>query len=138
MAVFTFSRPAVAAWFPLNVIRIHLITHNPFTRMSSNLFTSTKTRLRVVGFAEGLSYLLLLFIAVPLKRMGGHPEAVQILGPIHGLLFVLYVLIVIQAGTEYRWTLGKTGLALLASILPGGTFWADYKIFRHLPTTEPS
>lgn len=104
--------------------------------MTATFFNSPKIRLRVIGFAEGLSYLLLLFIGVPLKRLAGHPEVVQILGPIHGLLFVLYVLYVIQAKTEYRWPLGKTGLALLASIIPGGTFYADHKIFRHLPA-EP-
>lgn len=101
-----------------------------------HFFNSLKIRLRVVSFAEGISYLLLLFIAVPLKRIGGHPEAVQILGPIHGLLFVWYVLVVIQAKTEYGWSVGKTGLALLASILPGGTFYADHKIFRLLPAAE--
>ncbi|RYC71541.1 MULTISPECIES: DUF3817 domain-containing protein [Spirosoma] len=104
--------------------------------MAATFFNSPKIRLRVIGFAEGLSYLILLFIAVPLKRIGGHPEAVELVGPIHGLLFVLYVLTVIQAKTEYRWPLGKTGLALLASVLPGGTFWADYKLFRQL--REPS
>lgn len=100
-----------------------------------NFFNSPKIRLRVVGFAEGISYLVLLFIAVPLKRIWGHPEAVQVIGPIHGLLFVLYVMTVIQAKTEYNWPIGKTMLALLASIIPGGTFYADHKVFRHLPTT---
>ena len=100
-----------------------------------HFFNSPKIRLRVVGIGEELSYLILLFIAVPLKRIGGHPEAVQLIGPIHGLLFVLYVMTIIQAKTEYNWPIGKTMLALLASIIPGGTFYADYKIFRHLPTT---
>ena len=99
------------------------------------IFNSPKLRLRVVGIAEGVSYLILLFIAVPLKRIGGHPEAVQVIGPIHGLLFVLYVLTIIQAKTEYGWPFGKTALALLASLIPGGTFYADYKVFRHLPAT---
>ncbi|CAN5500503.1 DUF3817 domain-containing protein [soil metagenome] len=97
-----------------------------------HFFNSPKIRLRVVSFAEGISFLVLLFIGVPLKRMGGHPEVVEIVGPIHGLLFILYVLTVIQAKTEYSWPLGKTLLALLASILPGGTFYADHKVFRHL------
>ncbi|GAB3032742.1 DUF3817 domain-containing protein [Spirosoma pulveris] len=95
-------------------------------------FNSLKTRLRVIGLAEGVSYLLLLFIAVPLKRLGGFPEAVQILGPIHGLLFILYVLIVIQSKIEYGWSMSKLGMALVASILPGGTFYADHTFFRHL------
>lgn len=96
-------------------------------------FTSFRSRLRIIGFMEGVSYLLLLFIAVPLKRLGGHPEAVEILGPIHGLLFLLYVLLVIQAKIEYGWSAGKTWMALLASIIPGGTFYADHTFFRHLP-----
>ena len=100
-----------------------------------NFFNSLKTRLRLIGFAEGISYLLLLFVAVPLKRIGGHPEAVQVLGPIHGLLFLLYLLVVIQAKIEYGWSARKTGLAFLASILPGGTFYADHKYFRYLPDT---
>ncbi|MEZ0483386.1 DUF3817 domain-containing protein [Fibrella aquatica] len=97
-----------------------------------NFFNSPKIRLRQVGFAEGVSFLILVFVGVPLKRIGGHPEVVEIVGPIHGLLFVAYVLIVIQAQTEYKWPLGKTLLALLASVIPGGTFYADHKIFRHL------
>jgi len=102
--------------------------------MTANLFNSPRIRLRLVGLAEGISFLVLVFIAVPLKRIGGHPEAVELVGPIHGLLFLLYVLTVIQAKTEYNWPLGKTLLALLASVIPGGTFYADHKIFRHLPT----
>ena len=100
--------------------------------MNPTFFNSPRIRLRVIGFAEGVSYLILLFVAVPLKRLGGHPEAVQIVGPIHGLLFVLYVLTVIQAKIEYDWSIKKTLLAFLASIVPGGTFWANHKIFRHL------
>lgn len=100
--------------------------------MTANLFNSPKIRLRLIGLTEGISFLVLVLIAVPLKRIGGHPEAVQVVGPIHGLLFLLYVLTVIQAKTEYNWPLGKTLLALLASVIPGGTFYADHKIFRHL------
>ena len=100
--------------------------------MTTHLFNSPRIRLRFVSVAEGISLLVLVFVAVPLKRLGGHPEAVQLMGPIHGLLFVLYVLTLIQAQIEYRWPLGKVALALLASVVPGGTFYADYKIFRHL------
>ncbi|MBC8151969.1 MAG: DUF3817 domain-containing protein [Bacteroidetes bacterium] len=101
--------------------------------MTDTLFNSLKIRLRAIGLAEGISYLVLLFIGVPLKRFGGHSEVVEIVGPIHGLLFLLYVLIVVQAKVEYNWPLGKTLLALVASVIPGGTFYADHKIFRHLP-----
>lgn len=100
--------------------------------MFQSFFTSPKARLRVIGLLEGISYLVLLVIAVPLKRFGGHPEAVEIIGPIHGLLFLLYVMTVIQAKIEFRWPIGRTLLALAASVIPGGTFWADQAIFRKL------
>ena len=117
MAVFAIGHPALGA---------HLLT---LSFMTTNLFNSPKIRLRIVGIAEGISFLILVFIAVPMKRLGGHPEAVLLIGPVHGLLFVLYVLTVIQGKTEYGWPLGKT---LLASVIPGGTIYTDYKIFRHL------
>jgi integral membrane protein len=87
-------------------------------------------RLRIIGFAEGLSFLILLGIAMPLKYFFGLPETVRVVGMAHGLLFVLYVLLVIQVKIEYGWSLRKMLLALLASVVPFGTFWADAKLFR--------
>jgi integral membrane protein len=87
-------------------------------------------RLRIIGFAEGLSFLILLGIAMPLKYFFGLPETVRVVGMAHGLLFVLYVLLVIQVKIEYGWSLRKMLLALLASVIPFGTFWADAKLFR--------
>ena len=87
-------------------------------------------RLRLVAFAEGVSFLVLLLIAMPLKYLAGQPLAVKQVGMAHGLLFVLYVFLLIQQGIERRWSLGKMGLGFLASLLPLGTFWADRKLFR--------
>jgi integral membrane protein len=88
-------------------------------------------RLRVLAFLEGVSFLVLLGVGMPLKYAFGMPEANKIIGLVHGLLFVLYVLNVVQAKVEFDWSWRKTGLALLASIIPFGTFWADAKLFRH-------
>jgi hypothetical protein len=63
------------------------------------MFQLVKTqlgRLRIIGFVEGLSFLILLGIAMPLKYFFGLPETVRVVGMAHGLLFVLYVLLVIQ------------------------------------------
>ncbi len=87
-------------------------------------------RLRIIGFAEGLSFLILLGVAMPLKYFFGLPETVRVVGMAHGLLFVLYVLLVIQVKIEYGWSFKKMLLALLASVVPFGTFWADAKLFR--------
>ncbi len=87
-------------------------------------------RLRVVGFFEGVSFLVLLFIAMPLKYMYDMPEVNKIVGMVHGLLFVLYVFGVIQVRIEYSWNWRKTMIALIASVVPFGTFYADAKLFK--------
>ncbi len=97
--------------------------------MKINL-TTTLGRLRVVGFLEGVSFLVLLLIAMPLKYIWQMPQAVQITGMAHGVLFILYILAVIQAKIELGWNMRKTLLALVASVLPFGTFYAEAKLFR--------
>lgn len=87
-------------------------------------------RLRIIGFVEGISYLILLGIAMPLKYLYQLPQMVRITGLIHGVLFVLYVLYVILVAVELRWSFRKTLLAFLASLIPFGTFWADVRLFR--------
>lgn len=95
-----------------------------------NLFSTVLGRLRVVAFLEGISFLVLLGIAMPLKYMASNPEPVRVVGMLHGVLFIAYVLLLIQTKFEYNWKLGKTTLAFVASLLPFGTFYADKKLFR--------
>lgn len=87
-------------------------------------------RLRVIGFFEGLSFIILVFIAVPLKYIFKMPTAVKIVGMAHGLLFVLYILGLIQVAIALNWNFRKIALAFVASILPFGTFYADKKLFK--------
>lgn len=88
-------------------------------------------RLRILAFTEGVSFLILLFVTMPLKYGFGMPGPNKVFGMVHGLLFVLYVLAVIQVKIEQDWSIKKMLLALLASIIPFGTFWADAKLFRN-------
>ncbi len=87
-------------------------------------------RLRLLAFIEGISFLILLFITMPLKYAFQIPEPNKVFGIVHGLLFVLYVFAVIQIAIEQRWKIRKMLLALLASVVPFGTFWADKKLFK--------
>lgn len=82
-------------------------------------------RFRIIAFTEGVSYLILLFIAMPLKYVWGQPAAVKNFGSIHGLLFVIYILYVFICKIEYGWTLKKTLILLGISIIPFGNFYAD-------------
>jgi integral membrane protein len=103
---------------------------NIFMENILELFKTVIGRLRIIGFLEGVSFLVLLFIAMPLKYAFDMPTMVKKVGMMHGLLFVLYVMAVVIAKVEKDWSMGKTGLALLVSFVPFGTFWADSKIFR--------
>ena len=97
---------------------------------ASQLILTSLGRLRLIAFLEGISLLVLLGIAMPLKYLAGQPTAVRYVGMAHGLLFVLYGLLLIQVAIQQRWSFGKTALALLASVVPCGTFWADRRLFH--------
>ncbi|MEZ4815623.1 MAG: DUF3817 domain-containing protein [Bdellovibrionota bacterium] len=86
---------------------------------------------RIVAFLEGLSFLLLLFVGVPVKYLMGNPVLVKALGMPHGLLFVGYVVLAVNLYVEFDWPKKKLGWALLASILPFGTFVFDRKYLAH-------
>ncbi len=92
-------------------------------------------RLRVIGFWEGGSFLVLLLIAMPLKYMAGDPRAVQVVGMAHGVLFCLYVWAAIQAALEHDWTWKRTLLVLIASCLPAGPFVVDARILKEYKTS---
>jgi integral membrane protein len=83
-------------------------------------------RLRFIGFVEGMSFLILLFVAMPLKYWGGMPLAVRIVGSIHGGLFILFFLAVAEVSKARGWWNGSFwGKAFVASIIPFGTFVFD-------------
>lgn len=85
-------------------------------------------RFRQVAVLEGISYLLLLFIAMPLKYFAGLPEAVKYTGWAHGVLFVLYGLMLIQCWQHYNWKFSKAALVFAASLLPFAPFYVDKKL----------
>lgn len=85
---------------------------------------------RVISYLEGISYILLLFIAVPIKYYANDPSLVKLLGMPHGLLFVAYVILSLVSSKEYRWNSKKTLVVLISSVIPFGTFYVDYKYLK--------
>ncbi len=83
---------------------------------------------RKVAVAEGISYLLLVFIAMPLKYWADMPLAVKYTGWAHGLLFVLYAICLLVAWIVYKWSFGKAALIFLASLIPFAPFFVDRKL----------
>ena len=86
--------------------------------------------LRVISYLEGISYILLLFIAVPIKYYANDPSLVKLLGMPHGLLFVAFVILSLVNSKKYNWSFIKTVVVLISSIIPFGTFYVDYKYFK--------
>ena len=86
--------------------------------------------LRPIAFLEGVSFLVILGITIPLKYIYNQPEYNQHVGMAHGLLFIAYVVLVLMAKFEQKWNTKTTFICLLASIIPFGTFYADKKHFR--------
>jgi integral membrane protein len=86
--------------------------------------------LRVISYLEGISYILLLFIAVPIKYYANDPSLVKLLGMPHGLLFVAFVILSLVNSKKYNWSFIKTIVVLISSIIPFGTFYVDYKYFK--------
>lgn len=80
---------------------------------------------RLVGIVEGCSWLLLLFIAMPLKYAFGQPGAVRLVGMAHGVLFCVFVLVLLRAHLSERWTLLRSGGLFLAALLPFGFLFVD-------------
>lgn len=89
-----------------------------------------KSIFRTIGIAEGLSFLTLLGIAMPLKYVWGEPLAVRIVGWIHGMLFIAYVYLANRLAHEESWPPKRFWAACLAAILPFGTFVFDRRFLR--------
>jgi integral membrane protein len=87
---------------------------------------------RLVAFAEGTSFLVLLFIAMPLKYAAGVPLAVRIVGSIHGLLFIAFVLALVWVSIARAWPLRRSMTAFASSILPFGAFVFDRTLRREI------
>ena len=81
--------------------------------------------LRLTGIAEGVSFLVLLLIAMPLKYFFGFPLAVKVVGWFHGILFMMYIVAVISSVRLMKWSFWSMMVAGVASLIPLGTFLLD-------------
>lgn len=93
-------------------------------------FNNTRNQFRSIATLEGISFLILLFIAMPLKYWANMPGAVRIVGSLHGILFVAFVVLLYLVREKENWSIVKTLGAFVASLIPFGTFWLDKKMAK--------
>ncbi|GGG11522.1 DUF3817 domain-containing protein [Paenibacillus abyssi] len=94
------------------------------------MFGTPISRLRAVGLYEGISFLVLLIIAMPLKYWMDIPQVVTVVGALHGVLFIVYMLALAHVTFKHRWSFGKVFAGFIAAFLPFGTFVFDSRILR--------
>lgn len=78
---------------------------------------------KIVSWLEGISYILLLFVATPIKYMLGNPEYVKLLGMPHGLFFILYIVLAYILKSDFKWSNKTLVIVWLLAIIPFGTFF---------------
>lgn len=88
------------------------------------------TTFRIIAFLEGTSYLLLLFIAMPLKYFWQNEVYVKLLGMPHGILFIAYIIWAFLLKNRMKWDTKNFLIILACSVIPFGTFWMEWKYLR--------
>ncbi|GAB5561039.1 MAG: DUF3817 domain-containing protein [Synoicihabitans sp.] len=95
--------------------------------------TTALERVRLLGLIEGWSFVILLFVAMPLKYLADQPMAVRIVGMAHGVLFIALIAAALQAQVEEdNWPLKRTAYIILGALFPFGPFVVEAKILKPL------
>ena len=87
--------------------------------------------LRAVALVEGVSFLALLGVAMPLKYFAGMPMAVKIAGWIHGVLFMIFAVALVHTAAAAKWSLGRAATVFVAALLPFGPFVIDRRMKQY-------
>ena len=94
--------------------------------------TNTVKKFSLVNTLEGYSYLILLFIAMPLKYLLGFAIAVKIAGMLHGVLFIAFVVLLVLSWQEVKWDFKENITFFVASLIPFGTFFTKKRIQSYI------
>lgn len=104
---------------------------DPATTLSPAV-KSALTRYRVIAYIVGVMLLILLFVAMPLKYLGDNPAAMNVVGPLHGFLYVVYLLGAFDLARRVHWSLPRLVLVALAGTIPFLSFYAERKVTHEL------
>jgi integral membrane protein len=88
------------------------------------------TRFRVMAYVVGVMLLVLVGVAMPLKYLADMPRTVEVVGPVHGFLYAVYLVVSLDLSVKCRWSVGRTVLILLAGTVPLMSFVAEREVTR--------
>jgi integral membrane protein len=83
---------------------------------------------RISGIVEAISFMLLVGIAMPLKYLADMPMAVRVVGMIHGILFIIYCVALVNVRLKVKWPAGRVFGYFLIALIPFGPFLVDGKL----------
>lgn len=92
------------------------------------MFSTALNRFRLISAIEGLSYLILVFIAMPIKYLGDNPIYVKIFGMAHGVLFIIFMISLFEVKTRDKWDTGFMFQMFVLSLIPFGAFIIESKV----------
>ncbi len=94
-------------------------------------------RYRIVAYVVGVVLLVLVFVAMPMKYIGGNPALVATVGPVHGFLYMVYLVVTFDLGRRADWPLKRMVLVMLAGTVPFLSFVAERVVTRELRAHAP-
>jgi integral membrane protein len=97
----------------------------------------TLTRYRVMAYVVGVMLLILVLVAVPLRNAAGIPAVSKVVSPIHGFLYIVYLVAAFDLALKARWTAKGTVLVLLAGVVPFLSFWAERRVTARVRAGQP-
>lgn len=100
--------------------------------------TAALKRFRVMAWIVGVMLLLLVFVAMPLKYVADEPAMVAIIGPVHGFLYMVYLVVAFDLAVRAKWHWLRTGLVLLAGTIPVMSFVAERKVTSWVQEPSPA
>ncbi|AEV82167.1 membrane protein [Actinoplanes sp. SE50] len=92
------------------------------------------TRYRIIAWIVGVFLVVLVLVGMPLKYFGDNDTVVAVIGPLHGFLYMIYLLFSFDLSRRARWPFGRMILVMLAGTIPFFSFWAERQVTRHWMT----
>jgi integral membrane protein len=95
-------------------------------------------RYRVMAYVVGVALVLLVVVGMPLKYLADQPQLVATVGPLHGFLYIVYLVAAFDVGRRSNWPLNRMALVMLAGTIPFLSFYAERHVTRWVRDAQPA